>query len=47
MKMIRRLNKKAEDTDEGVKRLIIILLWIIIFGIAFFAFKKFFSNMIS
>jgi len=40
-------NKKGQEESDGIKRLIIILIWIIIFGMAFFAFKKFFSNIVS
>jgi hypothetical protein len=40
-------NKKAEESTEGIKRMIIILIWIIIFGIAFFAIKKVFLNSVG
>jgi flagellar basal body-associated protein FliL len=40
-------NKKAEETSEGLKRIIIILIWIIVFGIAFFGIKTFFSKVIG
>jgi len=39
-------NKKGQETSDTVKKIIIILLWIIVFAMAFFAFKKFFLNAV-
>ncbi|MEM3405549.1 MAG: hypothetical protein QW117_01080 [Candidatus Pacearchaeota archaeon] len=41
------MKKRAEEESQGLKKILIILLWIILFGIAFFAIKKIFSNIIK